>query len=139
MRADTQAAIAKTPGHVQQQLGQDCGESLRLLDGHLPADETVVALASAAPDAYQAEKLACLLVLTNRRLLFVSPQPQVLSWKLPVVTRVQALDGDEDDIETFFVDDNGGGEFQLGADGEWGPEFVSQVEAAIAHAILQGQ
>jgi hypothetical protein len=139
VRADTEAAVGKTPGQVQQQIGQNCGGSLQLLDSHLPADETVVALASAAPDSYRAKKLACLLVLTDRRLLFISAAPQVLSWKLPTITRVQALDGPANTIQTFFVDDNGGGELQLGADGEWGSEFVSQVEAAIAHAILRGQ
>jgi hypothetical protein len=112
-------------------------QSLEFLVANLPADEQIVWLASAAPNGYQAREFHCLLALTDRRLLFVAPAPQVLSWPLPTVTKVQSLNGTANQIQTFFVDDSGGGQYQLGADGEWGPAFASHAKRAIAEATLR--
>ncbi len=94
-------------------------------------------LVSAAPDSFKAKDFNCLLALTDRRLLFVAPAPQVLSWPLGAVTRVQILQGSAGQITTFFVDDSNGGQYQLGADGQWGQVFVTNAKRAIAEAILR--
>jgi hypothetical protein len=112
-------------------------QSLDFLATNLPANEQIKLLASAAPNSYNAKEFHCLLALTDRRLLFVAPSPQVLSWPLPTVTKVQSLDGGANQIETFFIDDSGGGEYQLGADGQWGPTFASHAKRAIAEATLR--
>jgi len=110
---------------------------LDFLTANLPDQEQVKWLSSAAPKSYNVSEFHCLLALTDRRLLFVTPSPQVLSWPLPTVTKVQALSGSANRVETFFIDDSGGGEYQLGADAEWGPFFAAHAKRAIAEAILR--
>lgn len=136
-RPDIEAALAKLPGHVSQHLTSTGRESLDFLAANLPADEQIEWLASAAPRSYDTREFHCLLALTNRRLLFVAPSPQVVSWPLPTVTKVQSLDGSAGQVETFFVDDEGGGKYQLGADGQWGPIFAKYAKRAIAEATLR--
>lgn len=136
-RPDIEAVLQKLPGHVSQQLTNHGKESLEFLDSNLPADEQVQWLASAAPNSYDATECDSLLAITNSRLLFVAPLPQVLSWSLPSVTRVQSLYGAANEIETIFIDDSGGGEYQLGADGEWGPTFAQHAKRAVAEATLR--
>jgi hypothetical protein len=76
-------------------------------------------------------------VLTDRRLLFLAPSPQVLSWPLASLTRVQALSSQSGAIVAFFVDDTSGGKYQLGIDGAWGDTFESMAKVAIAIARLK--
>jgi hypothetical protein len=110
---------------------------LDFLAANLPDHEQVRWLASAAPQSYNVRDFHCLLALTDRRLLFVAPSPQALSWPLPTVTKVQALSGNASQVETFFINDSGGGEYQLGADAEWGPVFAAHAKRAVAEAILR--
>jgi hypothetical protein len=112
-------------------------ESLEFLAANLPPDEQIAWIASAPPNGYQAREFHCLHALTDRRLLFVAPAPRVLSWPFPSVTRIQSLDRTANQIQTFFVDDSGGGQCQLGTDGEWGPTFASHAKRAIAQATLR--
>jgi len=136
-RPDIEAALGKLPGHVSQQLTSTGRESLEFLAANLPTNEQIQWLASAAPKSYNTTEFYCLLALTDRRLLFVAPSPQVLSWALPTVTKVQSLDGAAGQVQTFFVDDEGGGKYQLGADGQWGPIFAKYAKRAIAEATLR--
>jgi len=136
-RSDIEAALASLPSHVSHHLSSTGRESLDLLAANLPDQEHVIWLASAAPKSYNVNEFHCLLALTDRRLLFVAPSPQVLSWPLPTVTKVQALSGSANQVQTFFINDSGGGEFQLGADAEWGPVFAAHAKRAVAEAILR--
>jgi hypothetical protein len=136
-RPDIESAFQRLPGHVSQHLISTGRESLDFLDANLPAGEQIQWLASAAPNSYKAKGFHCLLALTDRRILFVAPAPQVLSWPLPTVTNVQSLKGAPDQIQTFFIDDSGGGKYQLGADGQWGPIFADHASRAIAVATLR--
>ncbi len=136
-RSDIEAVLASLPSHVSHHLSSTGRESLDFLAANLPDQEHVRWLASAAPKSYNVNEFHCLLALTNRRLLFVAPSPQVLSWPLPTVTKVQALSGSANQVETFFIDDSGGGEYQLGADAEWGPVFATYAKRAVAEAILR--
>jgi hypothetical protein len=139
MRTDVATAIGKAPQHVQLQVGNACEASMEFLNRYLPQSEPVEWITTAAPSPHRTPVQNSLLVLTDRRLLFIAPAPQVLSWKLPAITRVQALSGAAGRTEIFFIDDTSGGEYQLGADAEWGPEFESQVKIAIAQAVLRGE
>jgi hypothetical protein len=136
-RSDIEAALASLPGHVGRHLTSTGRESLDFLAANLPDQEQVKWLASAAPKSYNTTEFHCLLAVTDRRLLFVAPAPQVLSWSLPTVTKVQSLSGSANHVETFFIDDSGGGEYQLGADAEWGPVFAAHAKRAVAEAILR--
>jgi hypothetical protein len=119
---------------IQQQLEHGCGGCLELLDKHLPSDEPVEWIISAAASPHRTPVVInCLLALTDQRLLFVAPAPQALSWRLPTITHIQAMDN------VFFVEDSDGGKFQLGAEATCSPEFASQVKAAIAQAVIAGQ
>jgi|SRR5215475_10862136 len=136
-RSDIEAVLASLPSHVSQHLSSTGRESLDFLAANLPHQEQVIWLASAAPKTYGVTEFHCLLALTDRRLLFVAPSPQVLSWPLPTVTKVQALSGSANQVETFFINDSGGGEYQLGADADWGPVFAAHAKRAVAEAILR--
>jgi hypothetical protein len=131
MRRDVTSAIGQTREHVQHQLQLGCGASLELLNTHLPQDEPVESITTAAAPAHTSPILDCLLVLTGRRLLFVAPTPRVVSWRLPTITQVHATDGVVD------IYDTGGGQHQLCVDTAQGPDFASRVRAAVAVAILR--
>jgi hypothetical protein len=136
-RPDIEAALQSLPGYVNQHLLSTGRESLDFLAANLPDSEQVKWLASASPTSYDAKEFYSLLALTDRRLLFVAPAPQVLSWLLQTVTKVQSLNGAANQVVTFFVDDSDGGSYQLGADGQWGPTFASYAKQAIAEATLR--
>jgi hypothetical protein len=134
MRADITSAINKAPAGIQQQLEHGCGGCLELLDKHLPSDEPVEWIISAAASPHRTPVVInCLLALTDQRLLFVAPAPQALSWRLPSITHIQTMGN------VFFVEGSGGGKVQLGAEAAWSPTFASHVEAAIAQAVLAGR
>jgi hypothetical protein len=136
-RPDIEAVLQMLPSHVSQHLITTGRNSLEFLAANLPTGEQIRWLASAAPKGYSVTEFHCLLALTDRRLLFVAPAPQVLSWNLPTVTRVQSLNGAAGQVQTFFVDDSNGGQYQLGADGQWGPAFADHAKIAIAEATLR--
>jgi hypothetical protein len=131
MRLDVTSAIGQTREHVQHQLQLGCGASLELLNTHLPQDELVESLTTAAPSPHTSPIMDCLLVLTGRRLLFIAPAPRVVSWRLPAIAQVHAANGVVD------IYDTGGSQHQLGVDTEQGPDFASRVQAAVALAILR--
>lgn len=134
MRSDITAAINRAPVGIRQQLEHGCGECLELLDKHLPPDEPVGWITSAAASPHRRPVVMnCLLALTDRRLVFVAPLPQALSWPLSTITHIQAMDN------VFFVEDSGGGKFQLGVEATCSPKFASEVQAAIAQAVLAGR
>lgn len=137
-RPDIAAAIQKTPNHVRDQIERSGKASLELLEAYLPETEKVDQIASAAPEWMGVKELHCLLVLTDRRLLFIAPAPQALSWRLSTLTKVQALDGVAGGAKAFFVESSDGGSYQLGADGAWGREFAPHVKLAVTRAVLEG-
>lgn len=136
-RSDIAAAIQKTPNHVRDQIERSGKASLELLEAYLPQEENVDQIASAAPEWLGVKEFHCLLVLTDRRLLFIAPAPQALSWRLSTLTKTQALAGTAGGAVAFFVEDSGGGSYQLGTDGAWGREFVPHVKLAITRAVLE--
>jgi hypothetical protein len=130
MRDDLAEAISLAPSHVRDEIMSSCSRSLELVDSNLPSDEVVVRISSAAPS--QGGRVNSLLVLTDRRLLFVAPAPQALGWRLPGITRAQAYAG------YFFVHADGG-EYSLGLEKDWGSTFEGYVAEAVALAVLRGQ
>lgn len=137
-RADIVAVLAETPRHVSQDVVRLGREGLDLLGEHLPSNESVQALASAAGTWIDAKSLPCVLALTDRRLLFVAPSPQVVSWLLSDITKVASSTSSAGKVTKFYVNDKSGGAYQLGIDGEWGPVFAEKCKKAVAQALLRG-
>lgn len=137
MRDDISKALTEVPPHICADLEGPASESLQLLAEWLPADEQVELLSSGAPKWMGMTTSPCTLALTERRLLFVAASPQVLSWRLPTVTKFQALNGTAGSIVALMVEDTAGSSYQLGIDGGWGRSVESAVKTAIARAILR--
>jgi len=127
LRPDISKAISLVPPNISEQIETSCTSCLELVNAHLPADETVVNISSASPQ--KDGQINSLLVLTDRRLIFVAPAPQALGWRLTTITKAQSY------IGYFFVNANGG-EYSLGLQDEWGSVFEGYVKQAIALAVL---
>jgi hypothetical protein len=127
LRPDIAKAIDLAPPNIAEQITTSCARSLDLVNAHLPADETVVNISSASPS--KEGPTNSLLVLTDRRLIFVAPAPQALGWPLVTITKAQSYVG------YFFVHANGG-EYSLGLDAKWGSVFEGHVKQAVALAVL---
>ena len=134
LRSDIAKAIEEVPPHIREQITGACASCLELVNAHLAEDEVVSQLSSAAPRWYDAP-INSLLVLTDYRLIFVAPAPQVVGWALTALTKVQALNGSAGQVVGFHVHADGG-EFQLGIDGGWGDTFERNVKQAAAVAVL---
>jgi hypothetical protein len=134
LRPDIAKAIEEVPPYIREQITGSCASCLELVNNHLAQDEAVIQLSSAAPRWYDAP-INSLLVLTDHRLIFVAPAPQVIGWALPALTKVQALSGSAGNIVGFHVHADGG-EFQLGIDGSWGDTFERTVKQTAAIAVL---
>ena len=127
-RGDFAAAIQATPEQMQQQLFGQAARCLELIDANLPAEERVLAVSSASvrPDAPE----NCLLVLTDRRLIFVAPRPQAVAYRLTGLTKSQAFNG-------YFFLEGDAGEYSVGLRaGHWADEFERRVFDASALAVL---
>jgi len=134
LRSDIAKAIEEVPSFIRDQITGSCASCLDFLNAHLAEDEVVSQLSSAAPRWYDAP-INSLLVLTDRRLIFIAPAPQVVGWALTALTKVQVLNGSAGQVVGFHVHADGG-EFQLGIDGGWGSTFERSVKHAAAVAVL---
>jgi hypothetical protein len=132
-RADLNTAIEGAPAEVQQLVIGPCGEALSLIHTSLPAGELISAVLPVTP-AYMGKTTNSLLVLTARRLLFVAPAPQAISWPLTEVTKFQFVPGSG----PVYVH-AAGGEFTLGAapgTDAHGKHFEDLVKRAVTVAII---
>jgi hypothetical protein len=137
MRADITTAISKAPTNVQQDLTTTISGCLALLDEHLPKDETVQYICSAAPKTYDVTRTNCLFAITDSRFLFVAPAPQVICFYLTELDRAQSLSA-QAGITTFFLE-AGEAKYQLGIDAGYGPRFADLAKQASAIARLQNR
>ena len=127
-RLDLIAAISATPPAVRQAIVLGAARCLDLLDTNLPADEQITAVSSASlkPDT----TVNCLLVLTDRRLIFIAPRPQVVAFRLASIRRSQA------NLGYFFLEGDAG-EYSVGlAPDDWARQFEQRVFDASALAVL---
>ena len=130
-RHDFAAAVDATPETMRQQIFGAAGRCVELVDANLPEDEEVLAasVASVRPNGVE----NCLLVLTDRRLIFVAPRPQVVAYRLAALTKSQAFNG-------YLFLEGDIGEYNVGLpDGPWSKEFEQRVFEASALAVLSGR
>jgi hypothetical protein len=130
LRPDLAKAIDELPANIKEQITTLGQESLDLLNTHLSAHEEVRQLSSASPKPDTAYN--CLFAVTNRRLIFVAPAPQVVGWRLSTLSRAQSYSG------YFFVEGDAG-KYSPGLDRTWGQTFETQVKHAAAVAVLAGE
>src|SRR5262245_47890200 len=128
LRSDISEAVDATPPHIRAELVGPCAEALDLLNAHLPADESVTNIISASPNVDG--EVNSLIVITDRRLLLVLPAPQVVSWRLSSLTRIQVFGG------YFFLEGDAGNYSPGLVRNEWSSEFEGQVKRASAIALL---
>jgi hypothetical protein len=132
MRADISAALDRMPGGVRDELlSGPAREPLLMLDEYLPAGEAVSQLASVAPKVTGSASRNCVLALTDRRLIFVAPLPQVLSWNLVDLDQVVH-------ISMGLHIGVGGSTITLPIDGTWGKTLRDHINVAVAIARLAG-
>lgn len=129
MRDDITAAIEAAPASTQATLGSSGLGALKILDEHLPQHERVHHIISAGIDPLRPVE-NCALVVTDLRLLFVNPLPQVIAWDLTQIATVHASLG-------FRVTTHGGGEMTLGINSGGGSTFVARLHVAMAIATLR--
>lgn len=127
-RADIDAAIAACPPNVREELTGPCRGALALLRDHLPATEEVRHLCSGAV-TWMDSPINSVFAVTSRRLMFVAPAPQVLSFDLRGVDKTQCTDN----IFHLTADD---AKYQLGIARGFGDHFQRQVSFAVAMAKL---
>lgn len=127
-RTDIDTAIAACPPDVQQQLTGPCLAALSLLREHLPATEEVWHICSGGVK-WMNGTINSVFAVTSRRLVFVAPAPQVLTYDLR-------------DVESTLVSSNifhltaGDTKYQLGIPPGFGDHFERQVAFAVAVAKL---
>lgn len=130
LRPDISKAIDATPANIRAQITGPAAASLELLNAYLSPDETVETMASASID--NGGKINSLLVVTDRRLIFIAPAPQAVGWRLSKLTKSQAYGG------YFFVEGDAG-EYSCGlVDDEWSTTFEGKIKQAASRAVLAG-
>ncbi|MCL9758681.1 hypothetical protein [Frankia sp. AiPa1] len=122
-------AMAAAPESDRRSLWTSGQQSLTFLDEHLPATEPVLAVRAVAVRVMESLPLNSCLVLTSRRLLFVAPRPQVISWPLTDILRVTAF---QDQIHI----EGPQGTTMLGIDPTSGKEFEDVLAEARSAAVL---
>ncbi|MEV4510413.1 hypothetical protein AB0K00_15775 [Dactylosporangium sp. NPDC049525] len=127
-RTDIDTAIAACPPNVQQELTGPCLAALSMLRDHLPATEEVRHICSGGVK-WMNGTINSVLAVTSRRLLFVAPAPQVLSYDLRTVDSTLC----SGNIFHLTVGDT---KFQLGIPQGFGDHFERQVSFAVAVAKL---
>ncbi len=127
-QADIDAAVAACPANVRQELTGPCLGALTLLREHLPATEEVRHLCSGAV-TWMNSPVNSVFAVTSRRLVFVAPAPQVLSFDLRDVDKTQCTDN-------IFHLTAGDAKYQLGIAQGYGGHFERQVSFAVAVARL---
>lgn len=133
MRSDISTALDRAPNGVKDELlAGPARTPLIMLDEHLPAAEAVSHLASVAPKVSGSPSRNCVLALTDRRLIFVAPLPQVLSWNLTDIDQVVH-------ISMGLHISDGGGTITFPIDAIWGKTLVDHINVAVAIARLGGR
>jgi hypothetical protein len=132
-RTDIDRAIVNSAAVVKMHLAGPCNVALSLLAENLPQSEEVIHLASGAP-TWVDSSINSVFAITSRRLLFVSPSPQVLSFDLTTVDSVQSTHG-SGDIGIFHLK-AGDAKYQLGIPVVFGDQFERHVARAVAVARL---
>jgi len=133
-RTDLKSAIEQAPTSVRQAISNDCREAFDLLAAHLPRDERVLAVYPASAQ-YLRGSTNSIFVLTAKRVLFVAPAPQVLSWRLAELTKFQIVNGGPIQIAA------GGDEYMMGDDlaDSYSDAFEALVKYSVAVARLRGE
>ncbi|MEV4140897.1 hypothetical protein AB0J72_53110 [Dactylosporangium sp. NPDC049742] len=127
-RTDIDAAVAACPPDVRQELAGPCAQALALLRDHLPAAEEVRHVCSGAVN-WTRSPTNSVFAVTSRRLLFVAPAPQVLTFDLTAVESTQCTGN----IFHLTAD---GAKFQLGISQTHGDQFEQRTSYAVAVARL---
>ncbi len=129
MRDDIEVAIASSPTGDQANLRAAGQQALVFLDEHIPAGEHVLAVRAVAVGISRDLPRNSCLALTSRRLLFVAPRPQVLSWPLAAIIRVTPFG------EQIHIEDSAGTTL-LGINQQSAKDFDDILAAARAAATL---
>jgi hypothetical protein len=132
-RGDLSTIINVADEAIRSLILGSCREALDLVHAFLPADEALQALLPTRANI-TATATTSLLVLTERRVILVSPAPQAVSWPLTSIDHFQFVPGSA----THITSD--GAKFMLGADPATtaaGAEFEQAVKLASAGAILR--
>lgn len=130
IRPDILKAMDATPTNIFEEITGPAATSLELLNTYLSADETVTTITSASPKSNG--PINSLIAVTNRRLIFVAPAPQVVGWRLSMLTRSQSYMG------YFFIEGDAGNYSPGLVSGDWGTAFEERVKQAAAIAVLAG-
>ena len=137
LREDISAAMETLPDNVRSELRAQLEGPLALVNANLPRDEQVLTLSSAAPSWSGTPRANSVLALTERRLIFVSPTPQVIAWSLRTITKAQVVTTLGTNSIGGYLIDGDEGSFQLGVDKAWGPDFGARVSFACAVAKIR--
>ncbi|XVQ86458.1 hypothetical protein ACQP2K_03210 [Microbispora siamensis] len=137
MRNDIMAALGKIQPQMQQELTTTISGCVQLLNEHLPKDETVHHVCSGAPTWQNFQRFSSLFAITDSRFLFVAPAPQVISFYLSELDRIQVspMEG----VSIFFIGDGRDRSYQFGIDNDYGPTFERLLDHATAVARLQNR
>src|SRR5690349_10455205 len=138
LRGDLSAAMDTVPANVRKELMAQLEGPLMLVNGNLPSDEVVLTVSSAAPTWTGTPKGNCVLALTDRRLIFVSPYPEVISLSLRSITsaRFHPKLGTRQ-MGGYVISLPEDKSVQLGIDMIWGPAFEARVNFACAVAKIK--
>lgn len=133
-RPDLSSVIAAADPGVRALILGSCRAALDLVHAYLPATETVEAMLPTTASV-TAKQTLCLMILTDRRLLFVAPAPQVVAWPLATVEHFQFVPNSAVHITANE------GKFMMGADNTTttaGKNFEALVKHRAAVAVLRG-
>ncbi|MEV7801543.1 hypothetical protein AB0O28_01190 [Microbispora sp. NPDC088329] len=133
MRPDIKTAISGLSSSAQRTLAAEASACLAFLGEHLPQDERIHALCPAAVRTDLA--LNSVLALTDRRVLFVAPLPQVLSWPLAQLDDFSSFDLKARAVGLSVTAN--GRDYSLGIGRGYGDVFVRLVVQATAVARLR--
>ena len=129
LRTDLAKSIELVPPEIRQDLDGNAAASLEFLNENLPPNEEVTAVTSVKASK-EAPSSACVLAITDSRLVFVSSSPQAVAWRLSLLTRMQIFSG-------YFFIEGDAGNYSLGMqDNAWSTEFAARLKRANAAAVI---
>jgi hypothetical protein len=133
LRDDVRAGLHLVPAEVGAHIVSRASVPLRMLSENLPGDEAVEVITGGSSQVVGGS-LDGIVAITSHRLLFVGPQPLVLTLALHRITRVY-LDSDRAPVRYFLVEE-GTLEAKMGIEGSWAEEFKRRLDVAVARARL---
>jgi hypothetical protein len=140
MRSDITTAISKAPSRVQQELTTTILGCLTLLDENLPKDETVEYLCSGAPTWIDVTSANCLFAITDSRFPIITPAPQVISFYLTDLDKVQFVPNQSITKRiALFIIEGDGASYQFGIVSDYGSKIDTLLNEATAIARIQNQ